>query len=153
MLPLGLIFNNVLALQLTAQSLITPVFVNKHGNYRLLNRSNNLTVWLCKMYGLQRGIRGLFSYISLNSRFYKNALNLSGYAITYKEYGDPCTVLEKVEYEVPETLQSGQVLLKMLAAPVNPADINMIQGKYALKPKLPAVGGNEGVAEIIKVYI
>lgn len=85
-------------------------------------------------------------------KFSQNSVNLSGYAITYKDYGDPCNVLEKVEYDVPDTLQPNQVLLKMLAAPINPADINMIQGKYALKPKLPAVGGNEGVAEIVKVY-
>ncbi|KAM3872820.1 LOW QUALITY PROTEIN: enoyl-[acyl-carrier-protein] reductase, mitochondrial-like [Diretmus argenteus] len=39
----------------------------------------------------------------------------------------------------------------MLAAPINPADINMIQGTYAVLPDLPAVGGNEGVAEVVEV--
>ncbi|EMP31126.1 Trans-2-enoyl-CoA reductase [Chelonia mydas] len=39
----------------------------------------------------------------------------------------------------------------MLAAPVNPADINMIQGTYALLPDLPAVGGNEGVGQVVEV--
>ncbi|RWS28030.1 trans-2-enoyl-CoA reductase-like protein [Leptotrombidium deliense] len=36
-------------------------------------------------------------------------------------------------------------------APINPADINTIQGVYAVKPQLPAVAGNEGVAKIVKV--
>lgn len=36
-------------------------------------------------------------------------------------------------------------------APVNPADINTIQGKYPSKPSLPAIPGNEGVGEIIDV--
>lgn len=43
-----------------------------------------------------------------------------------------------------------QVLVKMLASPVNPADINTIQGTYAIKPKqLPAVPGNEGVGIVV----
>ena len=36
----------------------------------------------------------------------------------------------------------------MLIAPVNPADINTIQGVYPVKKPLPAVPGNEGVAEV-----
>nr|XP_020445823.1 trans-2-enoyl-CoA reductase, mitochondrial isoform X2 [Monopterus albus] len=39
----------------------------------------------------------------------------------------------------------------MLAAPINPSDINMIQGTYAILPDLPAVGGNEGVAQVVEV--
>ena len=33
----------------------------------------------------------------------------------------------------------------MLMAPINPADINMIEGTYPTLPPLPAVGGSEGV--------
>lgn len=37
----------------------------------------------------------------------------------------------------------------MLAAPVNPSDLNQIQGSYALLPEqLPATPGNEGVGVI-----
>lgn len=36
----------------------------------------------------------------------------------------------------------------MLAAPINPADINMIEGVYSIKPTLPAIGGNEGVGVV-----
>ena len=38
----------------------------------------------------------------------------------------------------------------MLAAPLNPADISTVQGKYAVKPdSFPAVLGNEGVGEVL----
>jgi len=36
----------------------------------------------------------------------------------------------------------------MLAAPVNPADLNVIEGKYGELPGLPAVIGNEGVGRV-----
>jgi trans-2-enoyl-CoA reductase len=39
----------------------------------------------------------------------------------------------------------------MLAAPINPADINMVEGTYGIKPTLPAVGGNEGVGKVVAV--
>lgn len=41
--------------------------------------------------------------------------------------------------------------MKWLYAPVNPADINTIQGKYPSKPPLPATPGNEGIGEIVEV--
>ncbi|GAB1288999.1 Alcohol dehydrogenase 1 [Apodemus speciosus] len=48
-------------------------------------------------------------------------------------------------------VEGSDVHVRMLAAPINPSDINMIQGNYGLLPKLPAVGGNEGVGEVIAV--
>lgn len=39
----------------------------------------------------------------------------------------------------------------MLAAPINPADINTIQGVYPIKPPLPSTPGNEGVGQVIEV--
>merc|ERR1711962_1459192 len=39
----------------------------------------------------------------------------------------------------------------MLAAPVHPADINTIQGTYPIKPPLPAIGGGEGVGEVLSI--
>ena len=41
--------------------------------------------------------------------------------------------------------------LKFLAAPINVADLSQIQGTYGIKPKLPAVAGNEGVAIVTAV--
>ncbi|KAL2968721.1 hypothetical protein AAZX31_15G042300 [Glycine max] len=39
----------------------------------------------------------------------------------------------------------------MLAAPINPSDINRIQGVYPVRPDPPAVGGYEGVGEVHSV--
>ncbi len=41
-------------------------------------------------------------------------------------------------------LEEGQVEVRMLVAPINPADINFIEGTYGVKPVLPAVPGIEG---------
>lgn len=72
--------------------------------------------------------------------------------LIYAEHGDPMRVVECVDSPViPTHLQDTEVLVRMLAAPVNPADINMIQGVYRLRPQLPAIGGNEGVGEVMQV--
>jgi len=69
------------------------------------------------------------------------------------QYGAPNEVL-KLNQTV--TLDSNQlkpndVLIKLLASPINPADINMVEGKYAILPSsLPATFGNEGVFQVIE---
>lgn len=52
--------------------------------------------------------------------------------------------------ELPE-VKDKRVQVRMLAAPINPADLNMIQGNYGVQVKLPAVGGSEGVGVVEKV--
>lgn len=69
--------------------------------------------------------------------------------LIYTEYGDPVKVVQKQQDPIPE-VKPDEILIKMLAAPVNPADINTIQGKYPARPALPAVPGNEGVGVVIK---
>ncbi|CAL1682630.1 unnamed protein product [Lasius platythorax] len=71
-------------------------------------------------------------------------------SLLYKEYGDPVEVLQ-VTTQTIEQPASDQVSVKWLLAPVNPADINTIQGKYPSRPPLPAIPGNEGVGEIVAV--
>ncbi|OXB54033.1 hypothetical protein ASZ78_010315, partial [Callipepla squamata] len=61
-----------------------------------------------------------------------------------------CVPTRLKELELP-ALGHSDVLIKMLAAPINPADINMIQGTYALLAPLPAVAGNEGVGRVLEV--
>jgi trans-2-enoyl-CoA reductase len=43
------------------------------------------------------------------------------------------------------------VVVKMSAAPINPADLNSIEGKYAIKATLPATPGMEGAGVVIEV--
>ncbi len=59
-------------------------------------------------------------------------------------FGNPADVLSVRESASPQPGE-GELLLEMLAAPVNPADLNVIEGKYGELPALPAVIGNEGV--------
>lgn len=71
-------------------------------------------------------------------------------SIILKEFGDPRKVLamENTSFHPPS---ENEVLVKMLMAPINPSDINMIEGTYHIKPKLPCIVGNEGVGEVIEV--
>jgi len=39
----------------------------------------------------------------------------------------------------------------MLFAPINPADLNIVQGAYPTQPTLPAIGGSEGVGQVVEV--
>lgn len=61
----------------------------------------------------------------------------------------PQDVIEAVSFEAPE-LDEGQVMLEMLAAPINPSDVLTLTGDYGILPPLPAIGGNEGVGKVIK---
>lgn len=69
-----------------------------------------------------------------------------------EEFGEPAdkVLLQKrsPEQVLPKSLGSREVILEHLAACVNPADINLIQGVYGIKPKLPAIVGNEGVVRV-----
>uniref|UniRef100_A0A023G512 Enoyl-[acyl-carrier-protein] reductase, mitochondrial n=1 Tax=Amblyomma triste TaxID=251400 RepID=A0A023G512_AMBTT len=73
------------------------------------------------------------------------------HAVQYKEFGDPCKVLELTEDPAPESLGAEEILVKILAAPINPSDINIIQGTYGYRPDLPAKAGLEGVGEVVEV--
>lgn len=78
--------------------------------------------------------------------------------MVYASHGDPQKVLRVHEYEIPEP-EADQFLVRFLASPINPADLNQIEGVYPKKPALSmqfgtaepsAIGGNEGLVEIIK---
>ncbi|MCZ8203034.1 zinc-dependent alcohol dehydrogenase family protein [Gemmatimonas sp.] len=69
----------------------------------------------------------------------------------YDTRGDaPHSRIRCVERETP-TPGAGEVLLEMLAAPINPSDVLTITGQYGALPPLPAVGGNEGVARVAQL--
>ncbi|XP_062395283.1 enoyl-[acyl-carrier-protein] reductase, mitochondrial [Sardina pilchardus] len=70
--------------------------------------------------------------------------------LLYRNHGDPSQVVQLESLQLPP-VGAKNVLVKMIAAPINPSDINMIQGTYAILPDLPAVGGNEGVGQVIEV--
>jgi len=71
--------------------------------------------------------------------------------LIYSEYGQPSDVVRLEKFDAPTSAEDDKVVCRMLASPINPADINTIQGVYKLKPTLPAVGGGEGVGEVLLV--
>jgi len=74
----------------------------------------------------------------------QNQIMKKASAIVYHEYGNPVETVRVEELELPAP-GSGEVLVEIKAAPINPADLNTIEGKYPVKPALPAVPGIEGV--------
>jgi mitochondrial enoyl-[acyl-carrier protein] reductase / trans-2-enoyl-CoA reductase len=71
-------------------------------------------------------------------------------AAVYETHGNPAEVLRVVDLPVPEP-GPNEAVVKMSAAPINPADLNSIEGKYPIKPALPATPGMEGAGVVIEV--
>ncbi|XP_067241063.1 enoyl-[acyl-carrier-protein] reductase, mitochondrial isoform X3 [Chanodichthys erythropterus] len=71
-------------------------------------------------------------------------------ALVYREHSHDIDTVRMEQLLLPP-VKDGSVRVRMLAAPVNPADMNMIQGSYQILCPLPAVGGNEGVGEVLEV--
>lgn len=69
-------------------------------------------------------------------------------ALTHNSFGPPEEVLSLAEVDVPAA-GPGQALVRMRAAVIHPSDIGRIDGRYGTRASLPAVGGREGVAEVV----
>jgi mitochondrial enoyl-[acyl-carrier protein] reductase / trans-2-enoyl-CoA reductase len=71
-------------------------------------------------------------------------------AAAYETHGNPVDVLH-VESRPWPTPVAGEVIVKMRAAPINPADLNQIEGKYPVRAELPATPGFEGAGIVAEV--
>jgi len=71
-------------------------------------------------------------------------------AAIYETHGNPAEVLRIVEMPWP-TPAADEVVVKMKAAPINPADLNAIEGKYPVRPTLPATPGMEGAGVVVEL--
>src|SRR5204863_6071232 len=71
-------------------------------------------------------------------------------AVVYETHGNPADVLH-VESQSWPTPSAGEVIVKMRAAPINPADLNQIEGKYPVRAQLPATPGFEGAGIVAEV--
>lgn len=86
---------------------------------------------------------------------------ITAHAVAYSKYGEPKDVLFTHQYKIDDDkIPNGSIVVKTLGSPVNPSDINQVQGVYPSKPPLTtdlgtsepsAVGGNEGLFEVLKV--
>ncbi|MFB5088343.1 zinc-dependent alcohol dehydrogenase family protein [Psychrobacillus sp. PGGUH221] len=64
--------------------------------------------------------------------------------IKFYEFGSPKDVL-KVEYKSIEPPKDNEILVRMLARPINPSDLIPISGAYSQRISLPNIPGYEGV--------
>lgn len=67
-----------------------------------------------------------------------------------EEFGDPRHVVRRVECAPPEP-RSGELLVALEAAPINPSDLLLVRGWYGHRPALPAELGAEGVGRVVGV--
>ncbi|VDM30755.1 unnamed protein product [Hydatigera taeniaeformis] len=74
---------------------------------------------------------------------------ISSWQIAFNEHGEPLDVLYERVVDIG-SLKNREVLVNYRLSPINPSDINSIQGKYPLKPPLPAVPGNEGAGYVLE---
>ena len=72
-------------------------------------------------------------------------------AAKFDAFGDPFKVLHLETYTPAGKIADSEVRVKLLASPINPSDINMVQGVYGVVTKVPCVAGNEGVAVVTEV--
>lgn len=72
------------------------------------------------------------------------------HAAIYETHGNPAEVLRIVELPWPQPA-ANEVVVRMSAAPINPADLNSIEGKYPIRPTLPATPGMEGAGIVAEV--
>jgi len=73
-------------------------------------------------------------------------------AVVLERYEDDLSTaiaqLKVVERSVPE-LSHGQVLVKVEAAPCNPSDLLLLQGRYGMLKTLPSIPGWEGAGQVV----
>ncbi len=68
--------------------------------------------------------------------------------VVYQRHGNPEEVLRVVTEPWPKPAVD-EAVVEMRAAPINPADLNAIEGKYPGRRELPAVPGFEGAGVVV----
>lgn len=68
--------------------------------------------------------------------------------LTCHAYGVPADAAEVAHQPCPVP-GAGQVLVRTLFAAINPADLNVLEGSYPLRPAFGAALGHEGVGEVL----
>jgi trans-2-enoyl-CoA reductase len=71
-------------------------------------------------------------------------------AVVYDLHGNPAEVLQIKTEPWPQPA-ADEAVVAMRAAPINPADINAIEGKYPGRREVPAVPGFEGAGVVVEV--
>ena len=69
----------------------------------------------------------------------------------FASFGRPDEVIESIEVPDLANPVENEVLIDVLACPINPADVLNIEGRYGVRPDLPARLGAECVGKVKKV--
>ncbi|KAK7040732.1 hypothetical protein VNI00_009638 [Paramarasmius palmivorus] len=89
------------------------------------------------------------------SKRYLSSLSWRNRAIVYPQNGEPHEVLRIQSLPSPCVPPApGTINVDFILSPVNPVDINTIQGVYPVKPRLEGqifVGGKEGLAQVDEI--
>ena len=64
-------------------------------------------------------------------------------AIIFDHAGEPADVLRHADAAMPTPVDN-QVLVKVVARPIHPADLAFIRGQYRVRPQFPQAAGLEG---------
>ncbi|KAF5388679.1 hypothetical protein D9757_004770 [Collybiopsis confluens] len=104
---------------------------------------------------LRRALRSLSTFATVSNR-----------CIVYAQNGDPTKVVKSLTFPTLPPPSPDTVNLRFLLSPINPADVNTIEGVYPEKPSLISnlslnglgsseepvyVGGTEGLAQVTQV--
>ena len=100
--------------------------------------------------------------IATSARLFSTSARIqTNRAIIYSQNGQPADVLRALTIPSLATPPSPQTVnLRFILSPVNPADVNVIEGVYPSKPQPSSfpgaqgevfVGGNEGLGEVTSV--
>jgi mitochondrial enoyl-[acyl-carrier protein] reductase / trans-2-enoyl-CoA reductase len=107
----------------------------------------------------------MFSFALLSRqtciRLFSSTVRCLDRAIVYSEIGNPVKVLRVLTYPSLAPPPPNSVNIRFLLSPINPADINVVEGVYPSKPAKTdtlshegqsfVVGGNEGLAQVTAV--
>lgn len=115
--------------------------------------------YLPKMLLLFHEFRSDMFFNRLHLRYFRQSLlklnnmstSINSRKIIYSKRGNPRNLLQLVEEQLDSgSIRGEQVLVGVLATPINPSDINQIEGTYLHLPETPATPGNEFVGEVLK---
>jgi hypothetical protein len=103
------------------------------------------------------------SFYATHTRLFSiSARNQSNRAIVYSQHGQPADVVRALTTPSLPAPPPQTVNVRFILSPINPADVNVIEGVYPVKPQpltfpgveggaVMFVGGNEGLAEVTRV--